>query len=396
MKILAIETSCDETAISIVDAKGGMFKPHFTILSNQLLSQAEKHAKYGGVFPNLAKREHSKSITPLLKMALKEANLYDDLKKPMKIKENERSFLEKTLAREPALFEPFIELISSIKKPKIDAIAVTAGPGLEPALWVGINTAKALAHVWNLPLLPINHMEGHIVSSMLVPIETAKKQKHATVQFPSVQFPVLGLLISGGHTELVLMKNWLKYKNIGETRDDAVGEAFDKVARMMQLPYPGGPEISKLASTVADGSSRFSLPRPMLHSNDYDFSFSGIKTAVLYTLREIPRLTQKMKAEIANEFENAITEVLLSKTMKAAKEYNARSIVIGGGVSANKRIRSSFTATIKEKFTDVDLYLPPTNLSTDNALMIATAAYFRVLSNKKVTRTIKANGNLSL
>jgi N6-L-threonylcarbamoyladenine synthase len=396
MRILAIETSCDETAVSIIDAKGGFGKPTFAILGNQLFSQAAMHAEYGGVFPNLAKREHSKSIVPLLKLALKEADMLAT-KKPIGLDKKELSFYEKTLNREPNLSEPFLEFITSSKKPKIDAIAVTAGPGLEPALWVGINTAKALAHAWNIPLLPINHMEGHIVSAMLKQVESKKsKVKSQTMELPPINFPLLALLISGGHTELVLMKDWMKYKKIGATRDDAVGEAFDKVARMMKLPYPGGPHISKLAATVKDGSSRFSLPRPMINSDDLDFSFSGIKTAVLYTIQKIPKLTPKMKAEIANEFEISVTEVLIKKTLKAAEKYKARTILIGGGVSANKRIRKTFAKEVGERLPEVQLFLPPQHLSTDNALMIATSAYFRSLSKKKVSKNFKAEGHMSL
>ena len=399
MKILSIETSCDETAISIVDARGGFTRPSFTVLSNQLLSQAHMHSKYGGVFPNLAKREHSKSILPLCILALKEAKLFEK-KKKVALSKKEQDFYKKLLVRETDIIEPFIELLSQTKKPKIDAIAVTAGPGLEPALWVGINFAKALSHAWNTPLLPINHMEGHIVAALLEKKKTSKKE----IILPKISFPVLALLISGGHTELVLMKDRMKpacrtgrYKKLGSTRDDAVGEAFDKVARMMKIPYPGGPHISKLAKTIPDGSSRFPLPRPMLHSDDFDFSFSGIKTAVLYTIKKIPRLTPKMKAEIANEFELAVTEVLIKKTLKAAQKYKVKTILIGGGVSANERIRNTFTKEISEKFPKIKLFLPSPDLSTDNSLMIATAGYFRSLStNKKSTKNIRAKGNLSL
>ncbi|MCK5096282.1 MAG: tRNA (adenosine(37)-N6)-threonylcarbamoyltransferase complex transferase subunit TsaD [Candidatus Pacebacteria bacterium] len=394
MKILAIETSCDETAISIVDARGGFAHPTFTILGNQLLSQASMHAKYGGVFPNLAKREHSKNILPLCILALKEAKLFEKSKKTLNINEKERAFYKELLTREHDIIEPFIKLLSQTKKPKIDAVAVTAGPGLEPALWVGINFAKALSHAWNVPLLPINHMEGHIVASLL-----QKGSSKKEIILPKITFPALALLISGGHTELVLMKDRMKYKKIGSTRDDAIGEAFDKVARMMNFPYPGGPHISKLAKTIKDGSSRFPLPRPMLHSNDFDFSFSGIKTAVLYTIKKIPRLTPKMKAEIANEFELAVTEVLIKKTLGAAQKYKVRTILIGGGVSANERIRNTFTKKITAEFPNIKLYLPTKDLSTDNALMIATSAYFRSLSNKKGaknTKNIRAKGNLSL
>ena len=397
MKILAIETSCDETAISIINARGGFSSPKFTILSNQLFSQASIHAKYGGVFPNVAKREHSKSLVPLLKLALKEAKMSEKRKKSL-LSEKDKDFYEETLSREHELLEQFLVFIKTAKKPKIDVIAVTKGPGLEPALWVGINFAKALSYAWNIPLVPINHMEGHIVAALL-----ENSQKKNEISIPKINFPVLALLISGGHTELVLMKNWLTYKILGRTRDDAVGEAFDKVARMLSLPYPGGPHISRLAESVPDNSSRFPLPRPMLRSDDFDFSFSGLKTAVLYTIKKIPRLTQKMKAEIANEFENSVVEVLLKKTLRAAEKYKVKTILIGGGVSANKRIRTQFKNEV-EKLPDTAFYVPKQELSTDNALMIAVAAYFRtvtksktkILKEEKKKAILTADGNLSL
>lgn len=390
MKILAIETSCDETAVSIIDARGGFERPLFTILGNRLFSQASMHAEYGGVFPSLAKREHSKSILPLLTLALGDAGMLKK-RKTSTLDKKSTAFYTKTLGREPNLLEPFLAFVTETKKPKLDCIAVTAGPGLEPALWVGINTAKALAKAWNVPLLPINHMEGHIVASMLKAGTSPEK-----VTLPKVAFPILALLISGGHTELVVMKDRMKYKKIGVTRDDAVGEAFDKVARMLGLEYPGGPHISKLAETVPDGSSRFKLPRPMIHSDDFDFSFSGIKTAVLYTLKKTPDPTDEIRAEIANEFENAVTEVLIKKTLNAAGKYSVRTIVIGGGVSANRRVRNTFSKEVAEKLPSVKLFLPPHDLSTDNALMIAVSAYFRSLSNKKTPRTFRADGNMSL
>ena len=396
MKILAIETSCDETAISIIDARGGFGAPKFTVLSNQLFSQASIHAKYGGVFPNVAKREHSKSLVPLLKLALKEAKMSEKRKKSL-LSEKDANFYKETLSREHELLEQFLIFIKTAKKPKIDIIAVTEGPGLEPALWVGINFAKALSHAWNIPIVPINHMEGHIVAALL---DTSQKKDEIAI--PKINFPVLALLISGGHTELVLMKTWLKYKILGRTRDDAVGEAFDKVARMLKMPYPGGPHISRLAESVADGSSRFPLPRPMLHSDDFDFSFSGLKTAVLYTVRKIPRLTPKMKAEIANEFENAVVDVLLKKTLRAVKKYKAKTILIGGGVSANKRIRTQFK-NATENLPNTAFCAPKQELSTDNALMIAVAAYFRTtacpngqMKAKKSASVLAADGTLSL
>lgn len=285
------------------------------------------------------------------------------------------------------MFEQFFTLIKNTKKPKIDAIAVTKGPGLEPALWVGINFAKALSSVWDIPLFPINHMEGHIVASLL-------KSKNKSQKIKNIKFSAVALLVSGGHTELVLIKNWFAYKILGKTRDDAAGEAYDKVARMLGLPYPGGPHISRIAETIPDKSSRFPLPRPMLNSDNFDFSFSGLKTAVLYTIKKIPRLTPKMKAEIANEFENAVIEVLLKKTLLAAQTYKAKTIILGGGVSANTRLRKYFISIAKEN--NVELLLPQPSLSTDNALMIAIAAYYRTIQGNKKNKLITTKQKNSL
>src|SRR3989338_2212983 len=221
MKILAIETSCDETAVSILDAHGDFQGAQFLILGNALLSQIDTHKEYGGVFPMLAKREHSRNLIPLLEHALREAGM---------LREREAEALP----------------------PDIDAIAVTHGPGLEPALWVGINFAKALSLVWNKPIIPVNHMEGHILAGLLsVSVPTSSDEKNYSqilknLRIENVALPVLTLLISGGHTDLVLMKELFHYEYLGRTRDDAVGEAFDKVARLLSLPYPGGPEIERL------------------------------------------------------------------------------------------------------------------------------------------------------
>ncbi|HYC83135.1 MAG TPA: hypothetical protein VEB60_01135, partial [Candidatus Paceibacterota bacterium] len=224
MRILAIETSCDETGISIIDCKGGLEAPAFSVLAHAISSQIELHAQWGGVVPNLAKREHERNLIPVLKQALEEAGL----EKPGAIALNEEE-IKDCLVREQELASFFLAYIPTIEPPIIDAIAVTAGPGLEPALWTGINFARALSLAWRKPLIPVNHMEGHIVSPLLEPEA-------------SVAFPALALLVSGGHTELVLMREWLDYEVIGQTKDDAVGEAFDKVARMLDLPYPGGPQ----------------------------------------------------------------------------------------------------------------------------------------------------------
>jgi N6-L-threonylcarbamoyladenine synthase len=400
MKILAIETSCDETAIAILGCEGDEQSASFTILGNALLSQIEIHKQYGGVFPALAKREHAKNLVPILEAALEEAELLRE--DTQVIPEETRTKISEILVREPGLAEAFFAFLSECEPPAIDAIVVTAGPGLEPALWVGINFAKALALLWNKPLVAVNHMEGHILAAL------ARKSEEGKFEINHVEMPVLALLISGGHTELVVMKEWLEYKKIGQTRDDAVGEAFDKVARMLALPYPGGPEISRLAEQVrteesATGlpdlgpgadSSVLHLPRPMINDATCDFSFSGLKTAVLHLVRDLPDISENDKKHLAHEFENAVADVLWKKTSRALEETSARTLVIGGGVSANTHIRRVFTEKIKEH-QEVDLRIPAAALTTDNAIMIALAGYYRAL-RKEFTTDFSANGNLPL
>ncbi len=372
MNILGIETSCDDTAISIITADEG-----FTILGNTAFSQAALHSKYGGVFPNLAKREHGKNLIPLLRASLSEASMNIANKIPLTNEQKER--VEELLSREPELLSLFIEFIENVEKPDIDAIAVTHGPGLEPALWVGVNFAKALGYIWDIQLIPVNHMEGHILSSL-----------YQNGKIDSSKTPILSLLISGGHTELVVMETWLNYKLIGKTLDDALGEAYDKVARMMGLAYPGGPLISKLAeqSREKKEGNPYSLPRPMIHHENCDFSFSGLKTAVL---REIDGTEDKEK--IAEEFENAVTEVLLTKTKKAIDLTNPKILVVGGGVSANTHIRKELQKLANEE--RLEFYIPEVSLTGDNAIMIAFAGYYRALQGEYNDDFI-ANGNLTL
>ncbi|MDP2598814.1 MAG: tRNA (adenosine(37)-N6)-threonylcarbamoyltransferase complex transferase subunit TsaD [Candidatus Liptonbacteria bacterium] len=386
MRILAIETSCDETAIAIVESEDSLTQPAdpqtFRILANRTLSQIDVHKEYGGVFPMLAKREHSRALVPLLVKALEDARLYKKTSRHV-IESPLRKDFQEILEREPDLFANFVTEVPNIDPPPIDAIAVTQGPGLEPALWVGINFAKALSLVWKKPIIAVNHMEGHVFSAMLRKAEISnfqfsifKGNPNAVVyEISDFQFPMLALLVSGGHTELVLMSDWGKYKIVGETKDDAVGEAFDKVARILGLPYPGGPEISRLGESGRAGVHP--LPRPMLHSPDFDFSFAGLKTAVLYLVKKLGELTQEQKADIAREFEEACVEVLVTKTLRAVSEFGARAVILGGGVSANKRLCEHLEATVKEKLADVRLFLPEPELTTDNALMIAIAAFFR-------------------
>lgn len=388
MRILGIETSCDETAISIIETKGkldGDF--HINVLANEILSQIGIHREYGGVFPMIAKREHAKNLVPLLLQALK----HSDILKNIRI---DRS-------REPELWEQFEKEIPRIAKPTIDAIAVTKGPGLEPALWTGINFAKALSATWNVPLIPINHMEGHVFASLLHRKDDV--QNSATYDLRFTTFPAIALLVSGGHTELILMKDWFEYKILGATRDDAVGEAFDKVARILGLPYPGGPEISALAEISRhktkqklENIERISFPRPMINSGNFDFSFSGIKTSVLYFVKNLPQLTEELKTHIAAEFEEAVVEVLTKKTQRAILETGAKTLIVGGGVAANKFLRQKLSEMAKDE--QAEIYISEIPHSTDNALMIATAGAIRYANfGKKITTNeFGANGGLVL
>ncbi len=397
LTLLSIETSCDETAIAIVDAVKSKTKTDFTIRGNDLASQIALHTQYGGVFPMMAKREHAKNIIPIFESVLKQAKLYSKRKKKIDDTKLDKK-IAKLLIREQDLFMYWQEVLPFLKKPKIDAIAVTTGPGLEPALWVGINFAQALGAYWDIPVIPVNHMEGHIFSIF------PNKGKKFSIDTKKEIFPMISLLVSGGHTELVLVKDWMKYKVIGQTRDDAAGEAFDKVARMLGLPYPGGPEISKLAKIEREGLhplSPFTFPRPMIHSKEYDFSFSGLKTAVLYTIRDLPMqagLTPTIKSQIAKEFEDAAIEVLVSKTIRAAKEYAIKTLIVGGGVSANIYLQEVLAEKFKSEMPKATLHFPTKGLATDNALMIAIAGYFQYLKKgaKKTSPKLKANGNLAL
>ena len=417
MKILSIETSCDETAISIVDASGGQTRPVFRVLAHTIASQIAIHKEWGGVVPNIAKREHAKSLIPLLTKAMDQAFGSSKFKiQSSKIKPEDQKIkkIKNILERESNLGLDFLALIPELAKPKIDAIAVTYGPGLEPALWVGINFARALSLWWDLPLIPVNHMEGHLLSS-LASEEKAQSSKSKVQKNTKIQFPAVALLASGGHTEIVLVKDWLKYKVIGRTRDDAVGEAFDKVARLLGLPYPGGPEISRLAEKFElrhqvskfnvevgppkrrSGSSIYKLPRPMINSGDFDFSFSGLKTAVLYLVKKIEPLSDNDKIAIAHEFQNAALDVLLAKSFAAMEKFQAKTLIVGGGVIANRLLQARLSNESSAKFPAARLLLPSRELSTDNATMIGIAAYFRSLKKTfRVNPKIKAEGNLSL
>ncbi|OGY63489.1 MAG: tRNA (adenosine(37)-N6)-threonylcarbamoyltransferase complex transferase subunit TsaD [Candidatus Harrisonbacteria bacterium RIFCSPLOWO2_02_FULL_41_13b] len=350
MRILAIETSCDDTAIALVEIRGNLLSKsrsaswRIKILKNLVSSQIKLHRPYGGVVPMLAKREHEKNLPKILNQ---------------------------------------IKSASRRIKLKIDEIAVTVGPGLEPALWSGITFAKDLAKKFNKPLIGANHLEGHLYSFLLSQKVSSSKFKVQS----SKLFPAIALIVSGGHTILVLMKSLIQWKKLGETRDDAVGEAFDKVARMLNLSYPGGPELEKLAKRGNPKAINF--PRPMLKDKNYDFSFSGLKTAVLYYLRDNPRF---LPADVAASFQQAAIDVLAGKTLNAIKEFGAESVLIAGGVAANKKLREIMK--LETKKLELNFFAPPAKLNTDNAAMIAVAAYFQKL--RKKNHRLEAQSNLNL
>lgn len=361
MIILAIETSCDETSIALVKGSGGLKKPKFKVIKNLVLSQIKIHAPFGGVVPTLAKREHLKNLPLLYQQIFPKNQILDNL----------------------------------------DIIAVTVGPGLEPALWMGIQFAKSLKQkIKNkkVKLIGVNHLEAHLYSFLLSLKNSAFK--------PSKIFPAVVLLVSGGHTILLEMKSLTEWKKLGETRDDAVGESFDKVARLLGLPYPGGPEIEKLA--VLGDPNAIKFPRPMISQKNYDFSFSGLKTSVLYYLRDLKNISKKIKANkffkpttnlekslvanVAASFQKAAIDVLIAKTMRAAREFKVKSIILCGGVASNKALKSNLKKEAKKA--GLNFFSPPMEYNTDNAAMVGVAAYFTYLRNKKYK--LEAKGNLNI
>ncbi len=375
MIILAIETSCDDTGIAIIEKKNGKIKT----LASALSSQIEIHKKWGGVYPSEAKREHQKNLIPTLKKTLRDSSLLKkgSLPKPEKITE--------ILSREPFLLEKTEKFFSKYKIEKIDAIAVTVGPGLEPCLWVGINFAKTLSLYLDCPIIPVNHVKAHILFFLF------EKEK--------IKFPSVALIASGGHTELVLMKSLNQYEILGKTRDDAAGECFDKTARILGLDYPGGPAIAKKASLWKPLTSKnfgIKLPQPMRASANYDFSFSGLKTAVLYDFLSRTKGEQKNKDYIiamAKEIENSITDVLVFKLKKAIKNFDAKTVILGGGVTANKTLRKKIKQ-LERDFKMTEFLLPPSSLSTDNGKIIGAAA--SIEKKRRNQEKVKANANLKI
>ena len=305
MKTLGIETSCDETAIAIYDSNDG-------IIGESIHSQMKMHAEYGGVVPELASRDHCLKIVDVLEDALGNHSI-----------------------------------------DSIDRIAYTSGPGLLGALLIGESFAQGLSTALNIPLIPINHLEGHLMSPMM--------------EFPEIKMPFICLLVSGGHSMIVDVIDKGNYKIIGQSQDDAVGEAFDKVAKLLDLPYPGGPHIEKLASEGDPNS--YDFPRPMIHSDNLDMSLSGLKTSVLYTVQKIKNLDHNKKADIAASFQQAVTDLLVAKITRAIEETNRKDVIIAGGVAANKFIRSEFKKL--EGLLGIKVYYPDLKYCGDNATMIA-------------------------
>lgn len=329
--ILGLESSCDETAASIIVINQKTKK--VSVLSNIISSQIEIHKKYGGVVPEVAAREHVLNILPVINEAIEKAN---------------------------------------ISEKEIDLIAVTKGPGLITSLITGVETARALSYAWEKPVLEINHIEGHIYSNFI------KLEK-------PIKFPAVILTVSGGHTNLVLMDKNQKIKIIGETLDDAAGEAYDKGAKMLDLGYPGGPIVAKYAEEFKNTQQKtdIELPRPMLNSPSLDFSFSGLKTALLYKLQK-DKNWKKRQAEYCFAYQEAIIEILIKKTIKAAKKYDAKTIMLSGGVSANEELRNKMTSSINTNFPKAMFLIPNRAYTTDNAAMIATAAAF-LFNKRKIT-----------
>jgi len=392
MRILGIETSCDETSISILEFNQNQCK----ILVNLIYSQIAIHQPYGGVVPNLAKREHQKKLVPLFKLALKQTNLLKN-KKINSISKNKEKELNEILIKDEILRKKILEFLKKYSKPKIDLIAVTKGPGLAPALWSGVNFARAISFYWDIPIVGINHLEGHLFSAFL-PKKIDQKEK---IDISSDLFPAIGLIISGGHTQILLVNGIGKYRLIGETRDDAAGECFDKTARLLRLDYPGGPAIAKEAlksKKMVKSAIEIKLPRPMINQKNYDFSFSGLKTAVFYLVEHLKKQNislKEIRPYLANEIQNSINEVLVAKTLRAAKNFKVKNVILGGGVVANEVLLNLFKKEIHEKLPKIGFIVPEKKYTGDNASMIALVAGIKG-SKRDNWRNLQADANWQL
>ncbi len=330
--IMGIESSCDETAVAII--KNGR-----EIIANVVASQIESHKRFGGVVPEIASRHHVEQITIVLEEAMEQAGV---------------TFKD------------------------IDAIAVTEGPGLVGALLIGINAAKAIAFAHNIPLIGVHHITGHIYANHFV---------------TEMKFPLMSLVVSGGHTELVYMKEHGDFEVIGETRDDAAGEAYDKVARTLNQPYPGGPHIDQMAQV---GKPTINLPRAWLEEGSYDFSFSGLKSAVINTVHNAEQRGEQIKPEdLAASFQQSVIDVLVTKAIRAAKEYQVKQVLLAGGVAANKGLRAALTESFSE-LPEIELVIPPLSLCTDNAAMIGAVGSVLYEKGKRADLSLNANPGLDI
>lgn len=327
MRVLGIETSCDETGVAVYDTEQGL-------LAHTLYSQVDLHAQYGGVVPELASRDHVRKLIPLIKQVLAESETN-----------------------------------------KVDAVAYTAGPGLIGALLVGVSVGRSLAWTWQVPAIGVHHIEGHLLAPML--------------EEAAPNFPFLALLVSGGHTQLIEVTAWGKYKILGESLDDAAGEAFDKTAKLLGLGYPGGPALAELA--LRGNPNRFDFPRPMTQRPGLDFSFSGLKTHVLTTWNKQEQQDEQTRADIARAFEDAVIDTLVIKCRRAIKQTKLKTLVIAGGVAANKRLRSSFNEKL-----NINIYYPRPTFCTDNGAMIAYAGALRLLNNQSEALAFKAYARWSM
>ncbi len=333
MLILSVETSCDETSAAVIQDGN-------KILSNIVASQINSHQRFGGVVPEIASRHHVEYITLIIEEAMKEAEVdFDDL----------------------------------------DGVAVTEGPGLVGALLVGVNAAKAIAFAHNLPLIPVNHIAGHIYANQLM---------------EPLEFPLLALVVSGGHTELIYMKEHGSFEVIGETRDDAAGEAYDKIGRVIGVPYPGGKHIDEMAQV---GEDTFDFPRAMIHEDNYDFSFSGLKSSFINTVHNANQKGETLdKNNLAASFQNAVVEVLVDKTIRAAKEYEVKQVMLAGGVAANTGLREGLKEAVAEELEGVQLVIPPLSLTGDNAAMIGAAAFLDREEPQNIDLALNAQPGLML
>lgn len=341
MKLLGIESSCDETSAAVIETIGST--NDLRISSNIISSSAMLHAKTGGIVPEIAAREQIKAILPIIEESLSQANLEFD-------------------------------------NPDIDAIALTVGPGLIGSLLVGVETTKTLSMIWNRPIIPVNHLLGHIYANFIID----QKNKPSEINFPAI-----GLVISGGHTDLLLMESHGKYRWIGGTHDDAAGEAFDKIGRMLDLPYPAGPIIEGLAKK--GDPLRFKFPRPLIYEKSLNFSFSGLKTAVFREVQKT-RITQQTKCDISFAVQDSISSVIAIKTANAAIKYKASSVLVGGGVAANDTIIKTLTLECRKRNPDLKVFVPSKKLCTDNAAMIAAAGFY--LNKTQPIEKISANPSL--